>query len=153
MLSFYLCGSVVGRSASAVRKEREAVTAVLHSHGWSVSDPLSGEYAKLKGTRKVSDTTAELGPSSIALKDRWAIDSVDIVLWLTADVSTYGSCIVVGYAWATGKTIIAIDAAGRGRQSAFVSHVCTFIGDDLDSVIDFVQRHMTIQPPPQEATA
>lgn len=124
------------------------MTALLHAQGWSVADPLAGEYEKLRGTRKVSDTTAELGPSSIALKDRWSIDNVDIVLWLTADIASYGSCIEVGYAWAKGKTIVSIDAAGRGRQSAFVQHISTFICDDLATAIDFVVRHMSIQEPP-----
>jgi len=111
-------------------------------------DPIAGEYERLRGVRKVNDASADLSPASIVLKDTFQIDGSNIILWLTADVPTYGSLIEVGYSWAKGKAIVAIDAAGRGRQSAFVQHVCTYIADDLEQALTFIATHMVKPTPP-----
>lgn len=141
-IRLYLCGSVVGRSARETREEREAAAAAVRSHGWQPVDPIAGEYAAQVGKRKVSDGDSGLSATTVALKDRWLIDRCDILLWLTADRATYGSCIEVGYAWAKGITIVAVDPAQTGRRSAFVEHCCTFIADDLEQALQFIENFL-----------
>jgi nucleoside 2-deoxyribosyltransferase len=146
-MKFYLCGSVAGRSARETREERLAAASAIHARGWAAVDPLAGEYDAHKGLRKVTDADAGLSSTCIALKDRWQIDHVDALLWLTADVPTYGSCIEVGYAWAKGIAIIAVDATKRGRRSAFVEHCSTFIADDLEQALQFVADYLVPDAP------
>ena len=143
-MRIYLCGSVAGRSAKDMREERENAAAALASRGWNAVDPIAGEYEALKRRRKIDDAASGLSAVSIARKDQYQIDHVDMVLWLTASVASYGSCIEVGYAWAKGVPIIAIDLEKRGRKSAFVEHCCTYIADDLDDALDFMADYMAM---------
>lgn len=141
-MRLYLCGSVAGRSTKDVREQRQAAAAAIRAHGWAVSDPIAGEYEVLKRRRKIDDADSGLSFACITLKDKWQIDHVDVVLWLTADVASYGSCIEIGYAWARGKAIIAIDAAKVGRKNAFVAHTSMYIADDLDGALDFISDYL-----------
>lgn len=143
----YLCGSVVGRSTKEILGERLSAIAAIREQGWTSIDPLFGEYASLKGKRSIQDDQVGLTPANIVLKDKYSIDQADILLWLTANIASFGSCIEVGYAWAKGVSIIAIDPTGRGRESAFVLHISTFIGDTLEECLEFVARYMTIPEP------
>ncbi len=140
----YLCGSVTGRSAKEMREERQSAAAVLRAHGMVPVDPLAGEYEELKRRRNIQDDQSGLTFANIALKDRYAIENSDMMLWLTADVASYGSCIEVGLAWALGKPIICVDAGGSGRRNAFVAHISTFIGDTLEEAVEFIDRYMLI---------
>jgi len=146
-MKLYLCGSVAGRSARETREERQAAASAIRARGWTPVDPIAGEYEAHKGRRAVADSDAGLSLTCITLKDKWQIDHVDLVLWLTADVPTYGSCIEVGYAWAKGIGIIAVDAAKKGRRSAFVEHCSTFIADDLEQALQFVADYLEIKEP------
>ena len=146
-LRLYLCGSVTGRSAKEMREERQAAAAVLREHGWTQVDPLAGEYDTLKRWRNIQDDQSELTFANICLKDRYAIENSDMLLWLTADVASYGSCIEVGLAWALGKPIICVDAKGFGNRNAFVSHISTFIGRTLEEAVEFIDRYMMVDAP------
>lgn len=140
----YLAGSVVGRSAKDVREERQAAAEAVRARGWIPVDPLAGEHTTLKGRRNIQDDHAELTPANIARKDRYAIEHSDMLLWLTADTPSYGSCIEVGFAWGLSKPVIAVDAAGHGRRSAFVSHIATCIVNTLEEALDFIQVYMVV---------
>ncbi len=140
----YLCGSVTGRSAKEMREERLSAAAVLRAHGMVPVDPLAGEYEELKRRRNIQDDQSGLSFANICLKDKYAIESSDMMLWLTADVASYGSCIEVGLAWALGKPIICVDAGGKGRRNAFVAHISTFIGETLEEAVEFIDRYMLI---------
>lgn len=146
-LRLYLCGSVTGRSAKEMREERQAAAAVLRERGWVPVDPLAGEYEDLKGRQNIQDDQSGLSFANICLKDKYAIEHSDMVLWLTADVASYGSCIEVGLAWALGKPIICVDAGGKGRRNAFVAHISTFVGETLEEAVDFIDRYMVIHDP------
>ncbi len=146
-LRLYLCGSVTGRSTREMREERQAASAVLRAHGWTPVDPLAGEYEELKRRRNIQDDQSGLSFANICLKDKYAIESSDMLLWLTADVASYGSCIEVGLAWAEGIPIICVDATGVGRKNAFVSHISTFIGKTLDEAVEFIDRYMMVDGP------
>ena len=152
-MRLYLCGSVVGRSAKEMREERELASAAIRAHGWTPVDPLFGEYDTLKRRRNIQDDQGELTPANITLKDRFAIERCDILLWLTAGVASFGSCIEVGLAWGIGTSIISIDPSKRGRKSAFVSHLSTYLADDLDDALRFIAQYMTVpeteQPTPE----
>lgn len=143
-LRLYLAGSVAGRSTKDIREEREAVADAVRARGWTAVDPLAGEYEALKRRRNIQDDQSNLTPANIVLKDQYAIDCCDILLWFTADVSTYGSCIEVGYAWAKGIPIIAVDLTKRGRKSAFVAHICTAITEVLDDALEFIEVYMMV---------
>ena len=148
----YLCGSVTGRSAKEMREERLSAAAVLRAHGMVPVDPLSGEYEELKRRRNIQDDQSGLSFANICLKDKYAIESSDMLLWLTADVASYGSCIEVGLAWALGKPIICVDATGKGERNAFVSHISTFIGKTLEECVEFIDRYMMINEAVEEET-
>lgn len=141
-LRVYLCGSVAQRSTREVREEREHAAALIRQQGWMPVDPLAGEYRALKYQRKIEDSDAGLTPASLVNKDRFAIDNVTCLLWLTADVPSYGSCIEVGYAWAKGLPIISVDPSKRGRRSAFVAHCSTFIATSLEEAINFIVDYL-----------
>jgi len=141
-MRLYLAGSVAGRSTKDVREQRLAAAAAIRARGWTPVDPINGEYEALKRRRKIDDADSGLSPTSIALKDRFQIDHVDVVLWLTADVASYGSCMEAGYAWARGTAIIAVDAARTGRRNAFVQHCCMYIADNLDEALDFIGDYL-----------
>lgn len=143
-LRLYLCGSVAGRSAKDMREEREAAAQAVRERGWVPVDPIAGEYDTLKRRRNIQDDQSELSPANIALKDRYAIEQADMLLWLTADVASYGSCIEVGLAWALGKPVICVDSDKRGRRSAFVAHISTFIGDTLEEALAFIDNYMVV---------
>lgn len=149
-LRLYLCGSVAGRSAKEMREERQAASASIRDMGWVPDDPLAGEYRAYKGRRNIQDDQSGLTYANITLKDKYSIDQADIIVWLTADIPSYGSCIEIGYGWAKGIPIIAIDPTKRGRKSAFVAHICTWIGDDLDAALEFIATYMTV--PEEEPT-
>ncbi len=149
-LRLYLCGSVTGRSAKEMREERLSASAVLREHGWTPVDPLAGEYDELKRRRNIQDDQSGLTFANICLKDKYAIESSDMLLWLTADVASYGSCIEVGLAWALGKPIICVDAEGLGQRNAFVSHISTFIGGTLEEAVEFIDRYMMVDGPDSE---
>ncbi len=140
----YLCGSVTGRSTKEMREERLSAAALLRQHGMVPVDPLAGEYEDLKGRRNIQDDQSGLSFANITLKDKFAIEQSDMMLWLTADVASYGSCIEVGLAWALGKPIICVDATGNGKRNAFVAHISTFIGKTLEEAVEFVDRYMMI---------
>jgi nucleoside 2-deoxyribosyltransferase len=143
-LRLYLCGSVAGRSAKEMREEREAAAADVRERGWTPVDPLAGEYDTLKRRRNIQDDQSELTPANITLKDKYAIEQCDMILWITADIASYGSCIEVGFAWALGKPVVCVDPTKRGRRSAFVAHISTFIGDTLEDALDFIEVYMTV---------
>jgi nucleoside 2-deoxyribosyltransferase len=148
-LRLYLCGNVAGRSAKAMREERQAASQAICDHGWQPVDPIAGEYDALKRRRNIQDDQSALTAANICLKDRYLIDGSDILLWLTADVASYGSCIEVGYAWAKGIPIIAVDTTKRGRKSAFVAHICTCIASTLEDALDFVAQYMALMSAPE----
>lgn len=152
-LRLYLCGSVTGRSTKEMREERQAAAAVLREHGMVAVDPLAGEYEDLKGRRNIQDDQSGLSFANICLKDKYAIESSDMMLWLTADVASYGSCIEVGLAWALSKPIICVDAGGKGRRNAFVAHISTFVGESLEEAVEFIERYMMISDPSGEEEA
>lgn len=143
-LRIYLCGSVAGRSTKEVREEREEATAALEAYGWQAVDPLAGEYDSLKRRRNIKDDQSELSLGTICLKDKYGIESSDMLLWLTADVASYGSCIEVGLAWARGIPIISVDAEKRGRTNAFVNPLSTYIADTLEEALEFINTYMMV---------
>ena len=146
-LRLYLCGSVSGRSPKDVREGREAAAAIVRARGWLPIDPVAGEYGALKGRRTWRDDQTGLTFANITLKDRYAIENSDMLLWLTADVASYGSCIEVGLAWALGKPIICVDAGGAGRNNPFVAHISTFIGKTLEEAVEFIDHYMLVSEP------
>jgi len=143
-LRIYLCGSVTGRSTKEMREEREEATAALAEYGWAAIDPLAGEYDSLKRRRNIQDDQSELTLNTICLKDKHGIEISDMLLWLTADVASYGSCIEVGLAWALGIPIISIDAGKQGRKNAFVASISTYIADSLEGALEFIDTYMMV---------
>ncbi len=152
-LKLYLCGSVTGRSTKEMREERESATKAIQAQGWTAIDPLAGEYDELKRRRNIQDDQSGLSFATIALKDKYAIENSDMLIWLTADVASYGSCIEVGLAWARGIPIISIDREKRGRKNAFVGHISTYIADSLDEALEFIERYMVMPQLSWEAIA
>lgn len=143
-IKLYLCGSVTGRSAKDMREERQEAAEAVRAYGWVPVDPLAGEYDALKRKRHIQDDQSGLTFTSITLKDEYAIRQSGMMLWLTGDVASYGSCIEVGLAWALRIPIIVVDAKGIGRKNAFVSHISTYIGDTLDEALAFIDTFMTM---------
>lgn len=143
-LRLYLCGSVAGRSVKDMREERLHAADQIRACGMVPIDPIAGEYEALKGRRVIQDDQSPLTPANIVCKDRYLIDGCDLLLWLTAGISSYGSCIEIGYAWANDIPIIAVDAGGRGRCSAFVAHISTYIADELEGALEWVARYLMV---------
>ncbi len=143
-LRIYLCGSVTGRSTKDMREEREGATSSIEAYGWVAIDPLDGEYDSLKRRRNIQDDQSELSLQTLCLKDKYGVEISDMLLWLTADVASYGSCIEVGLAWAKGIPIISIDPARQGRKNAFVSTISTYIADSLEDALKFIDTYMMV---------
>lgn len=143
-LSMYLCGSVAGRSTKIIREERQHAATQIRARGMWPIDPLAAEYDNLKGRRSIQDDQSGLSAAEIVRKDRFLIDNSALLLWLTADVASYGSLIEVGYAWAKNIPIISVDASGLGRRSAFVSHISTHVADTLESALEWIERYLSV---------
>lgn len=143
-MRLYLAGNITGRSTKEVREERLAAAALVREYGWTPVDPIAGEYTALKGRRSIQDDQAKLTSTSIARKDRFAIEHSDMLVWLTGGTPSYGSCIEVGLAWGTGVPVLVVDPTGVGRKSAFVRHIAAYIGDTLEDVLAFIRDYMVV---------
>lgn len=152
-IRIYIAGKVTGRSTKDVREERLAAASAIRRRGWVPIDPIGGEYEALKGRRNIRDDHTTLTKTSIARKDRYGIEHSDMLIWLTSETASFGSCIEVGFTWGRNQPVFALHPDAPNHPSAFVEHICVYIGVALEDVLDFIQDYMIVDDVPAEDAA
>ena len=141
MLRVYLGGSMGGRDAQEVIKEREHASAVCTKYGIMPIDP--GRLEKRQWKRKISLKLSQRVMDGFVDKDLFLIRRSDVLLVLTADTCTDGTWVEKTYAKMIGLPVVIVapkratkKLIGWTNSKRWTDKVCP----DVESAIRYIAK-------------
>ena len=146
ILRVYMAGSMEGRKYEELKYEHFYVATQLRTLGLDVFDPLLKE--KHKPGKVVGMKGCGLPPKQVYLQDLGAVESADIILWMTGDIQSEGSVTEVAWAGAMNRFKLGskrIVIVSPRRHSGSLNHFANMhkgvvVVESVDDAIQYLRK-------------
>lgn len=141
----YLSGTIGGLTYEQATKDRNRATELLLAADWDILDPMRG-YDILSTLEVIEEgdgakTLLGVTDQAICQRDRDDIRRCDVLLVLTGDIPTFGTCYETEFAYGLGKPIVMVaSTTAAARHHPWCRSMVSYFAETVDEAIDFIIR-------------